>query len=485
MNPWVYIIVLFLGLTIVLLKSKHERHFLFFMIRTQYGIGLIDRLAGLSHEFWKILGDLGILASLSGTGAYYISKRGDLRNLSNIMAFLGVFGVFALNVSIPVKVVGLVLVFLVLEAARRIGNSVVNFFVASLIISMIASGFMSEWYYAVIFGFFGFPALIITALLMQAYNIIQGSMLPGVSPMLPSTKDGQIGVGFPGYDLFIPWTYALIAVIATLVPHELAHGILSRVHHVRLKSTGLLTFGGLPLGAFVEPNERSLKSKSSLSRTRIYAIGSLANFFTAILAVLVLITMNLGLAQFVLSDGVLVVGLDKGYPAEKVLEQGVVIYALNNYPLSGTASFEEAARPLKPKDNVVLNTSKGLLSFKAGESPVDKEKGYMGVLVMDNVKVKYNIPEWLINFSIINFVIISLWWIIFFNASIGMVNLLPIPPFDGYHIMGEVVHSTDMKKEDVKWAIYGIILITALIFFLNMLPLIRMAFKPVLSYFGF
>ncbi|MDD5112029.1 MAG: M50 family metallopeptidase [Candidatus Altiarchaeota archaeon] len=485
MDPWFVIFLLFSAGTFFLYKSSHERHFLFFMLRTHYGIHSIRALGGWRPNFWKFLGDLGILASFSGLGAFYLSKvRESKRNLYVMMALLCLLAGFVADAGFFGKVaLALVLMGFVL-VARRIDRAPLNFLAVSLLIFLISAAFIPKAYFAVLLGLFGLPGLVIAALMQQAYDIIlQGSMLPGVSPMLPSTQDGNIGVGFPGYDIFIPWWYALIAIIATFVPHELAHGILSAVHRVKVKTTGLLTFGALPLGAFVEPDEEVLKKKSSITRMHVFAAGSLANFITGIFCTILIALFMLAVNQLMYIDGVQVVGLEKGYPAVDVLQEGAVITALNGHALSNISAFENAAGLLKPGDLVELSTDRGAVSFNAAAGPSNSTRGYMGVLVREHMTTLNPGLRWLLTPTLLAFIATSLTWIIFFNVNIGLVNLLPLPPFDGYRMIEELIKSSIKDKDIIKMLIYILISIIVVIFIINMSPLVSMLLKPVFDFF--
>jgi hypothetical protein len=55
----------------------------------------------------------------------------------------------------------------------------------------------------------------------------------------------------PGVNPFLPWHYALISLIITIVIHEAGHGIVARVYNVKLESTGIVLFFVVPIGAFV------------------------------------------------------------------------------------------------------------------------------------------------------------------------------------------------------------------------------------------
>lgn len=77
--------------------------------------------------------------------------------------------------------------------------------------------------------------------------------------MLPSIfGKGGMGIKYalpiPGINPALPLTYGWIALIITLVFHEIAHGFQSKANNIDVDSTGLL-HAVVPIGAFVEPNE--------------------------------------------------------------------------------------------------------------------------------------------------------------------------------------------------------------------------------------
>ena len=61
----------------------------------------------------------------------------------------------------------------------------------------------------------------------------------------------------PGVNEFIPLVWGTIALLVTLVVHELAHAILCKVEGIRVKSMGIL-LAPIPVGAFAEPDEEQL-----------------------------------------------------------------------------------------------------------------------------------------------------------------------------------------------------------------------------------
>jgi membrane-associated protease RseP (regulator of RpoE activity) len=480
------LLIVFTAVTVWLLRTKYERQFLLlFLIRTQWGIRLIDALAKIKPAFWKFMGDLGVLMAFSGLGAFYLSKKEESRrNLHYMMALAAVAVVLLAKVGIPAKAASAVIIATGLLIVFKRKSATLNFLFTSLLVSAAAGAFIPKVYYSLLLGFLGLPAVMLLALAQQAYNIFQGSTLPGVSPLLPSTKDGNLGVGFPGYDIFIPWWYALIALLLTLVPHEMAHGIMSRVHHIRLKSTGLLTFGALPVGAFVEPDEAKLKTKPGLSRIRMYAAGSMANFMVGILATLCLASMMLALDYIMIKDGVTIVNLDASYPAVKTLEVGMTVKGINGRPVVDVQTFKDAASTIKPGDLVAVETDRGTFNLTAAENPADKTRGYMGVNVMESIRLRYGTVDWVAGSGVLKFAFNTLGWTAFFAINIGLVNLLPMPPFDGYRTAEEVIKSAIKNREVARKVSYSLIFITATVLVLNVYPLVRMVLNPLFDYIG-
>jgi membrane-associated protease RseP (regulator of RpoE activity) len=69
-----------------------------------------------------------------------------------------------------------------------------------------------------------------------------------------------------------------------MLVHEFAHGILTRVGKMTVKSLGLL-FMVVPIGAFVEPDEEQLAKVDRGRRSRVFAVGPATNIITAFLVV--------------------------------------------------------------------------------------------------------------------------------------------------------------------------------------------------------
>ncbi len=484
MDFWLIFALIFVIGTVILARTKVERHVIIFLIRIKRFLNLIDRIAEFFPMFWKFLSDFAILFSFSGIGAAYLSRyRESCRNLINILILIGFSSILLWlgDIFLILQILSqnlffipLAFVFLaaVVIALHKLDEQTANFACAAVLISSIGLKIFPNYNLAIFEGLFGIPALLLIAFAQHSLDIILGQTnIPGVSPMLPSTREGQVGVGFPGIDLFIPWWYALIAIAVTLLAHELAHGILARVYKVELKSTGLVTLGILPIGAFVEPDEKELEKRQSIQKMHIFAMGSFANLIIgAIASILILAIVPLS-SSLTESNGILIMNVTAGYPAEGILEQGMLIYEINGKSVRTGKLFTNLTSALKPGDEISLLTDRGEFRLKTTNSPDNESRAFIGISYMPNVG--------LIG-KIMLFIAISLSWIAFFNINIALVNLLPIAPFDGWRMLKEVMQTFDISEKTAKNLIYGILLFTAILFLINTLPL----FGMIVDYIG-
>lgn len=478
MDFWLIFAIVFILGTIILARTKAERHFIVFLIRIKRFLNLIDGIAGFFPRFWRFLSDFAILFSFSGIGAAYLSRyRESCRNLINILIFIGLFAIFLwlrdiplvfemilkdfLFVPIPFIIFGIVIYLL-----NKLNEQTANFFSATLLISSIGLKIFPNYNLAIFEGLFGIPALLLIAFIQHSYDIILGQTnIPGVSPMLPGTREGQIGVLFPGTGIFIPGSYALIALLVTIVAHELAHGILARVHKIELKSTGLLTLGILPIGAFVEPDEKELEKRHSIEKMQIFAMGSFANLLvgvTAFMLILAIVPLSSPLTE---SNGILILNVTPGYPAEGILKPGMVIHEINGKSVRTAELFMNATSTLKPGDEISLLTNEGEFRLKTTNDPENESRAVFGIALTPNISLIV---------KIIMFIKTALFWIFFFNINIALVNLLPIAPFDGWRMIKEVMLTFDIREKTAKNIIYGILAFTVLLFLINTLPLFDM-----------
>jgi membrane-associated protease RseP (regulator of RpoE activity) len=86
----------------------------------------------------------------------------------------------------------------------------------------------------------------------------------------------------PGVTDFVPLSVEVILALLILITvHEVAHGVLARIHNIDVKSAGLIWFI-VPLGGFVEPDEDQLKTAPLLHKLQVYAAGITVNLITLV-----------------------------------------------------------------------------------------------------------------------------------------------------------------------------------------------------------
>jgi membrane-associated protease RseP (regulator of RpoE activity) len=93
-------------------------------------------------------------------------------------------------------------------------------------------------------------------------------------------------LALPGINPDIPITYGLVAFAFSMVIHEMFHGIVARKHGIKVNSVGVMFFI-VPIGAFVEPDEKEITEADPVVRRRIVAAGIAVNLVIAIFAFLI------------------------------------------------------------------------------------------------------------------------------------------------------------------------------------------------------
>jgi membrane-associated protease RseP (regulator of RpoE activity) len=486
---YLFIIVFFLG-TFILKKTKFKNILFFvFMIKTKKGIGLLDKLASLSKGFWKFFADFAVVVSFGGFGAYYISK---FRRIEPILFIIGIACIFLygrfLNFFSGILVFVLLIVSLLLLS--KVGGRKLSFIFATFLIFMIMLSFFQNPFAfeglrtvtSLATSILGIPAFLIMTLLTHGIEIIlQKSTIPGVSPLLPSVVRGQVGFSFPGTEIFIPFWHALVAIIILLVFHEFLHGVLSRVHNIRISSIGVLTVGPMPIGAFVEPDENVFQKRPGIQKMRVFAVGSFTNLIISIVAILMLTMVVTPLySQITKPDGIKIVGLMEGYPAYDVLAEGMIIYRINGEGVETYEKFSKVMSKIIPNETLTLETDKGTFSLVTVEHPENSSRGYIGISLEPNFKVKEHVRE-KYGFFADSFIYWSpvFFWIWFLNFNIALVNLLPVKPFDGGGMFEELLKSFNLKESTKRKIVKVVIYIFLAVLLVNALPHLQQLFKII------
>jgi len=103
------------------------------------------------------------------------------------------------------------------------------------------------------------------------------------SPVQPLIPGVTISVGS------LPWF--LLAAGVVILTHELGHGLMCVVEGIPVKSAAVM-FAVVTFGGAVEPDEEGMEEASTMSKMRVFAIGSMINLLTGLLIIPVFIMLG-------------------------------------------------------------------------------------------------------------------------------------------------------------------------------------------------
>ena len=130
-----------------------------------------------------------------------------------------------------------------------------------------------------------FNTYLMPAITALAIFLIVGSLM--VMFANAQAREGVRGVGpaanllIPGFNPYLPVTYGLAALVITIIIHEAGHGIVARVHNIRVDSTGIVLFLGIPIGAFVNIERDELNRATLKQKSAVLTAGPLNNMILA------------------------------------------------------------------------------------------------------------------------------------------------------------------------------------------------------------
>jgi membrane-associated protease RseP (regulator of RpoE activity) len=249
------------------------------------------------------------------------------------------------------------------------------------------------------------------------------------------------GSSGPGY-ILIPFWFWIITIFSILVPHELSHGIMARAEKLKLKSVGLLLLAVFP-GAFVEPDEKEVKKAKTLTKLRIFSMGSFANFFVSFLIFYLMLYLIWPMS---VSPGIKLLNVTQGAPADLAgLKAGMVLTSANGEEiiptyfeyLNSSNYLHDEIGKLKPNDIVAIESDGNTYNVKLAFNEKTNST-YMGITYMPLFKVS---PDFLLGILIPLLTMISL-----FSMAVGIVNILPIYPLDGGLIVQAIADRFAKKK---------------------------------------
>ena len=398
-----------------------------YIIGGRKGIGIIERLSRQRHTYWEELAVWGMILSFGIFSLFIFKKR--IRMRSALFGFASLL--FVLLIILPN-------LFLALGTINIPGISLGTPTPSSLITAYPSTFF---GYVLYVLGFIGgFSAFILVMLLYGSAKILYSvaialvsivsrhpnlaplySQIPGVAPVIPG--------------LTIPLLSGILSLAIILIFHEFSHGVLARRAGIKIKKIGLVLFGIIPIGAFVEPNEKKIKKLPKDLQDDISIAGISANFVLMVIFFIFTAAFFVYIMPYFFRNAFIVANTVPGYPAYNVVPKGAIILKLNNISVTNITTLLNADNKT-PYSNVSLLTNKGYFSFKtnssgmAGFEIAEKSISLRGGPIAGAVSFLYT-------FFALSFLL---------NFLVATVNLLAIPSLDGWRIYKNRISSNTLLK---------------------------------------
>lgn len=324
--------------------------------------------------------------------------------------------------------------------------------------------------------------LIIGSLMIMFSNAAAREGVRGVGP--------QANLLIPGLNPYLPITYGWVALVITIIIHEAGHGIVARVYNIRVDSTGIVLFLGLPIGAFVNIEREELNNATLKQKSAVLTAGPLNNMILAGMTLLALYFVISTLTPLPANPtdpkfGVMVISVSGGSLAESVgMTQGSTIQYVAGQEVRELKDLGDLLRanlgqaieitwteqggkavtrdvvlpttvelnggvlgvtvtPLAPDSQVVLDRYKGAFGTNplAILLPPTMQEG--AVPYSDLMAPKYTSSVFGDAYApIAN----MLFWLWFINFNVGIFNALPIGPLDGGQLYGAMIENRAKSK---------------------------------------
>jgi len=273
----------------------------------------------------------------------------------------------------------------------------------------------------------------------------------------------------PGVNPFLPILYGWLAIVCAIVVHEGAHGIIARNRGLRVKSSGLLFFLVIPIGAFVDVDEEQIAKTRARDSLRVMAAGVGGNIVVAIVCVLAVLVIVNGLTPAI--DGVYIYAVIEGMPAdvEGLLPEDVFV-SVDNVQIDSYETLSALFEDKNPGDTVQVTVARGeewshrfstsitltesegraVMGVTLGDLMTEERLSFYKTLNLETLSI-YMVPPALrpdlvpFSDSLASFYTHALgsdwqvyanvfFWLWFVNINVAVFNALPIYPLDGGRI---------------------------------------------------
>ncbi|VVC72245.1 Peptidase family M50 [uncultured archaeon] len=468
-----------------LLRLEGEMGLLLF--KTRKGLGFLDWVARRVPGLWNFLADFGIVIGFGLFSLFIFKRRIPKMTVVAGMIFLLIFWlmIFPLIAPLSLQLINLsglekdlpVAVQQTIDPADPAASLrlYLEAFI-SLVPTMLvlAGGLAFLLGYLVVYNAVQIVFLIAISLYSMATGTVGSDSfskaLPGVSPILPGIN--------------IQLAEGVIALAIILIVHEGAHAVVARVAKIPLKSAGIVMFGFLPFGAFVDPDEDKLKKMDDETQNRVIVAGSASNLYTATLFFFVFLAFNFLVLSIypttlIGTHYVLVDAVAENGTAYGVITPGMVLTKWNGVNVTTLAGLQAALNLTNNESPITISTANATFTPSRGNRSQatkllataygDYVEPVTGIQVTEKM---YGFGEYVRNLAVstpyLGFLYNFLGLVFVLNILVGMVNLLPIPPFDGYRILQTTLGEKALYRSlTILKAVVALIVVS---FILNAVP---------------
>lgn len=381
-----------------------------FMLRSNYGLDIIDNISKKHPAFWQLFADIGLVVGYGSFAHFLLPKKKRAWKENLLIYGVGAFFLVLLSSLIPLSMSILL--------SMITGGS--QFATASAKMQATISSLNYIQYFSFALMIVGGIALTVTASIVAFALLVASAVLQallGNSAALMSTSPGGMPI-IPGVNLDL--VQGIIALVIVLVVHEGMHGILARIYKLKLNSAGLVIFGFIPFGAFVDVDEKRLLKEKPERQNSVFVAGITANFATSLVFYLLLLL-------FVSSTGSFrVQGV---YVESGNLPHGTLIQTINGQPINDFLNVS-----LAPNTTYAIGTNLGTFDRA---TDADGHIGIMYTIAEQNGN--YGLLRYAQGYTWMQYMLDVLGLTFALNIIVASVNLIPLPLFDGYYLMKNAV----------------------------------------------
>jgi membrane-associated protease RseP (regulator of RpoE activity) len=316
---------------------------------------------------------------------------------------------------------------------------------------------------------------------------------PAVGQVARNLGPGSILL-LPGINPILPIVYGWVAIVCAIVIHEGAHGVVARSAGLKVKSSGLLFFLIIPIGAFVDVDEEQLKKARPRASLRVMAAGVGGNIAVAVVCLIGVLVIVGSLTPVI--SGVYVSSVNQGMPAQAagLLPKDVLI-SIDNVRIYNTTDLRTFLDNKTAGDivqvivdrgdkwqtqystfvNLTVSDNRTVMGISVGDLMTEERLKNYQTFTPERVSM-YLVPPTLasglvpFSDSLSPFYSSSfgsnwgiyangLFWLWFVNFNLAIFNALPIYPLDGgrmFNIALKGVAGRKVSERTISLATYAV-----------------------------